>query len=71
MAMISTNPRLFSGIAVASLFNRLAQMNRVRKQRAALDSLPDDRLADLGVTRGQAHREARRPIWDVPVHWLR
>jgi uncharacterized protein YjiS (DUF1127 family) len=26
-------------------------------------------LADIGLTREQARREAARPLWDVPRNW--
>ena len=29
----------------------------------------DETLEDIGITREQANREARRPAWDVPGHW--
>lgn len=41
------------------------------RQRRALAQLDDARLADLGLTRSEAETEARRPVWDVPVHWRR
>lgn len=36
---------------------------RERRQLARLD---DTALSDLGLTRWQAEREARRPFWDGP-----
>jgi uncharacterized protein YjiS (DUF1127 family) len=41
------------------------------RQRRALASLDDARLDDIGLTRRDALREAQKPIWDVPRHWLR
>lgn len=41
------------------------------RQRRALAALPQDRLDDLGLTLDEARREAARPFWDVPQHWLR
>ncbi|AVO39351.1 DUF1127 domain-containing protein [Pukyongiella litopenaei] len=40
-------------------------------QRRALARLDDDALRDIGISRAEARREARRPAWDVPDHWLR
>jgi uncharacterized protein YjiS (DUF1127 family) len=34
-----------------------------RRQRQALIELDDDRLADIGVSRQQAEREAGKPFW--------
>jgi len=41
------------------------------RQRAALRNMTDAQLRDIGITREQAATEARRPLWDVPAHWLR
>ncbi|MCB1356587.1 MAG: DUF1127 domain-containing protein [Maritimibacter sp.] len=41
-----------------------------RRQRRALTRLSDHLLADIGLTRAEAEREARRMLWDVPGHWL-
>lgn len=38
-----------------------------RRQLAALD---DTLLADIGLTRGEARREASRAPWDAPRHWM-
>ncbi|WP_101068794.1 DUF1127 domain-containing protein [Roseovarius salinarum] len=39
------------------------------RQRQALRRLEDAALADLGLTRDEAEREARRAPWDVPDSW--
>ena len=41
-----------------------------RRQSRALTRLSDHLLADIGLTRAEAEREARRMLWDVPGHWL-
>ena len=51
--------------ALARLRTALA-LSRQRKSLAALD---DARLADIGLTRDAALREAQRPLWDVPRGW--
>ena len=33
--------------------------------RRALAALDDDRLADIGVSRGDAMQEARKPFWQA------
>lgn len=38
----------------------------VWQQRRALTRLDATRLADMGITPGQAAREAARPFWDLP-----
>ncbi len=41
------------------------------RTRRALKALDADRLSDIGLSREDADREATRPVWDVPAHWLR
>lgn len=42
----------------------------VSRQRRQLAGLSNEALKDLGLTRSDAHREARRHFWDVPeVQW--
>lgn len=47
----------------------LSSMLGLYRQRRALARLDDARLADLGLTRAEAHAEATRPLWDVPPNW--
>lgn len=42
-----------------------------RRTRRALAGLDAHLLADIGLAQAEATREARRPIWDAPAHWLR
>jgi uncharacterized protein YjiS (DUF1127 family) len=44
----------------------LGLMLDVFRQRRALLHLDDTALADLGLTRREALREATRPFWDLP-----
>ncbi len=41
---------------------------RVRAERRQLAGLSDEALADIGITRTAAMREAERPLMDVPAH---
>jgi hypothetical protein len=41
----------------------------VFRQRHRLAELEPHMLKDIGLTAGEAHREASRPIWDVPKNW--
>ncbi len=50
---------------VGRILNALA----LRRQRAALASLDDTALKDIGLSRDEARREARRKPWDVPPNW--
>jgi len=47
-------PRLFAG---------LARRSAKARQRRALAELPDELLADIGLTRAQARREAAKGFW--------
>lgn len=49
----------------------LSDMLSLYRQRRHLARLDNRALADLGLTRDEAQAEARRPIWDVPQHWLK
>jgi uncharacterized protein YjiS (DUF1127 family) len=51
------------------LFGILA-LDSLRRQRNDLRNLTDEQLRDVGLTREQAQAEARRPVWDVPAHWI-
>ncbi len=50
----------------ASLLDLLALL-RQRRHLARLDAAA---LDDIGLTRKEAQTEARRPVWDVPEHWV-
>ena len=45
------------------------KMRALLKSRQALAELDAHLLEDIGVTRAQAEKEARRPLWDVPQNW--
>lgn len=71
--MISAHSSVHS-VAVSrrrpSLFAILASAIGLRRQRARLAQLDDAALRDIGLTRAEALREARRPLWDAPDNWL-
>lgn len=48
---------------------RLTALLDLWRSRQALAKLDDAALADVGLTRQEAAKEASKPIWDVPVHW--
>ena len=39
------------------------------RSRRALNRLDDAALRDVGLSRADAEREARRVAWDVPQNW--
>ena len=58
--------------AAKSVFSPLAWFVHAwetQRERCALARLDASRLEDIGLNYREAHREANRPIWDVPAHW--
>jgi uncharacterized protein YjiS (DUF1127 family) len=51
------------------LLSRLLEASARARQRRHLAELDDAMLRDIGLTRDEARREARRPFWDAPRHW--
>lgn len=56
-------PSLRRAIADAALV--LHKMMRARATRRMLSEMDDRLLSDIGVGRGDAVHEARRPMWDL------
>lgn len=53
----------------ASLLSVLTRLRALSRERATLAQLDARALDDIGVSRGSAEKEAKRPAWDVPDHW--
>ncbi|PWC32320.1 DUF1127 domain-containing protein [Azospirillum sp. TSO35-2] len=51
------------GNRLVALFDRLATWSERRRQRRALEALPDHLLSDIGVSRADADYEAEKPFW--------
>ncbi len=51
------------GRAVVGATDMLATWQERRRQRQALESLPDHLLSDIGVSRADAGFEADKPFW--------
>ena len=49
----------------------LVTLHAIWAERRTLRAMEAHRLKDLGLTRGEAAREAKRPAWDAPERWLR
>ena len=43
----------------------------LRRQRIQLAEMDDRILRDIGISRSEALREADRPVWDAPHHWMK
>lgn len=51
------------GGALVTLFDTVATWNERRRQRRALEALPDHLLQDIGLSRADAVTEADKPFW--------
>lgn len=51
------------GGALVVLFDTVATWNERRRQRRALEALPDHLLHDIGLSRADAATEADKPFW--------
>jgi uncharacterized protein YjiS (DUF1127 family) len=56
------------GRALAGIFETLVRWQEVSIQRRRLLELDAHMLKDIGISRADAVREARRPFWDCRVH---
>lgn len=52
-----------------SILKTVAHLVAVHRQRKALAHMDDAALEDIGISRSEAEREAKRPIWDAPETW--
>ncbi len=62
---IESAPAASSTLTVSGLLSHVAKAIVVRRERRALLALDDRMLADVGLSRADAHREAHRPFLDV------
>lgn len=49
----------------SGFFHRIATVITLRSERRTLARLTDAELADIGLSRTEAMREAARPFWDI------
>lgn len=68
MTTLATTPCLHHSAPRRARLN-LARIIALYRSRTALARLDADQLDDVGLTFDDAHREARRPVWDVPNGW--
>ena len=50
---------------------RLLDLISLGRSRRRLGDLEEHLLRDIGLTSAEAGREAEKPIWNAPSHWLR
>lgn len=67
-AQASTARAVAGGIwrSLGGIVGYLCTIAETRRQRRALLALDDRMLSDLGLSRGDAHREASRSLLDLP-----
>ena len=53
------------------VLDRLVAWQAIHSQRTALGELDARLLEDLGISAEDARKEAKRPVWQAPEHWLR
>lgn len=60
-----------AGSRPASIIARAAALvvlaSRIRRERNQLAGMTDDALADIGISRSDANREAARELFDIPA----
>jgi uncharacterized protein YjiS (DUF1127 family) len=54
-----------------SLLSFVADRASLLRQRRALKALDARALDDVGLSRHEAQKEAKRPVWDAPESWRR
>jgi uncharacterized protein YjiS (DUF1127 family) len=68
--LASRRSGLYGGsVRPQNLIGRVFTMLSLHYSRRSLERMDDALLRDIGITREEAYREARRPIWDVPASW--
>ena len=66
MAASSISPLTALAVfSVQRVWEAVGTMARARTTRLLLAEMEPRMLADIGISHGQAHREASRPFWDV------
>lgn len=59
----SARPAASLGRSVVALFDMMMEWSERRRQRRALQALPDHLLHDIGLSRADAVSEAEKPFW--------
>lgn len=55
----------WANLVLAAPLHGLVSWYRVSQERAALREMPNERLADLGLTKRDVEREAQLPFWQT------
>jgi uncharacterized protein YjiS (DUF1127 family) len=56
-------PKARSKTSITSVLTWIETQLERRRSRRALLEMSDEQLKDIGISRGEAYREANRPMW--------
>ena len=56
--------------SISKFFRKVINRIQMQQSRHKLAQLDAKALRDIGLSPADANREAQRPIWDAPDHWL-
>ena len=73
MAISFSAPRFVphSHISTSTILRTVLNRLEMQRSRGSLARLDAKALRDIGLSPADANREAQRPIWDAPDHWLK
>ena len=60
-----------SRISIAAVLRRALNLLDLQRSRRALARLDKDALRDIGISKAEADKEAQKPFWDAPEHWIK
>ena len=58
-------------ISISTIVHNVLNRIKMQRSRHRLSQLDAKALRDIGLSQAEANREAQKPIWDAPNHWLR
>lgn len=67
----TTSFRRHSRISIAAVLRRALNLLDLQRSRRALARLDKDALRDIGISKAEADKEAQKPFWDAPEHWIK
>lgn len=58
-------------ISISTILHNVLNRIKMQRSRHRLSQLDAKALRDIGLSQAEANREAQKPIWDAPNHWLK
>ena len=58
-------------ISISTILHNVLNRIKMQRSRHRLSQLDAKALRDIGLSQTEANREAQKPIWDAPNHWLK